>query len=60
MQDHPLSQQAKVRCFGKSAAITAEATVINKDRQAPVPTVNLEVAPREGADVNWGTRVFPS
>jgi hypothetical protein len=57
MQDHPLSQQAKVRCFGNSAAITAEATVINKDRQAPVPTVNLEIAPREGADVNWSRKI---
>ncbi len=57
MGDHPLAQQAKVRCFGKQAAITAEATVIRRDGHPPIPTVNLEVAPREGAEVNWSRKI---
>ena len=57
MENNPLSQQAKVRCFGNKAAITAEATFINKDGQPPVATINLEVAPRFGADVDWSKKI---
>ena len=31
--------------------------MINKDGQAPVPTINLEVAPREGEHVNWSRKI---
>lgn len=58
MSGHSLSQQEKVRVFGNQAAMTAEATIITKERSAPVPTINLEVAPRKGADVNWEHKII--
>jgi hypothetical protein len=46
-----------VRCFGNKAALTAEATWITREGVAPVPTMSLEVAPRDGADVDWSKKI---
>ena len=51
-----LQAQAKVRCFGSSAALTAEATMLMK-AGVNVPTINLEVAPRYGKDVSWDQKI---
>jgi|GEM_PF-715539 len=40
----PLSRQKKVRCYGYSASLVAEATWL-KESNPPVATVNLEMAP---------------
>lgn len=53
----PAAQQAKVRCYGKHAALTAEATFINKDNTSSVPTINLELAPRIEATVDWKSKI---
>ena len=53
---HP-SDQPKVKCFGKSAALTVEATVIQKAGNPPLPTINLEVAPRLAERVEWDRKI---
>ena len=53
---HP-SDQPKVKCFGKSAALTVEATVIQKAGNPPLPTINLEVAPRSAERVEWERKI---
>jgi hypothetical protein len=53
---HP-SDQPKVKCFGKSAALTVEATVIQKASTPPLPTINLEVAPRSAERVEWERKI---
>lgn len=44
----------KVKCFGASAALCAEATT-PKDKDTP--TLTLEVAPRSGESVNWDRKI---
>lgn len=53
---HP-ADQPKVKCFGKSAALTVEATVIQRTGSLPLPTVNLEVAPRSTERVEWERKI---
>ena len=50
-------QQAKARCYAGRAALTAEATVIQHDGQPPVPTLNLDVAPRQGESIQWNSKI---
>jgi len=51
------SQQAKVKCFGNSAAMTVEAVpLISKGLQKGV-TINLEVATKIGEKVNWDSKI---
>ena len=57
MGNDTLAHQAKVRCFGNRAALTAEATWLTREGVEPVPTMNLEVAPRNGADVDWSKKI---
>ena len=54
--NHPASQ-AKVRCFGSKAGLTAEATVLLKDGAEPLAALNLEVAPRDGERINWKSKI---
>ena len=54
--NHPASQ-AKVRCFGSKAALTAEATVLVKDGTVPQAALNLEVAPRNQDRINWKSKI---
>lgn len=54
---HPLSDQKKVRCYGSKAALTAEATLLNKTDSPHVPTLSLEVAPRLNQHVNWDRKI---
>jgi len=43
----------QVKCYGKGAALCAENTVLNES----IPTVNIEVAPRQGESVAWGDKI---
>lgn len=52
------SASQKVRSYGSKAALTAEATLIIKEGHTPVPTINLEVAPRSGPDVDWSKKII--
>jgi hypothetical protein len=56
MHAEPLTyvDQPKARCFGNSAALCAEATVLQKTGE---PTVNLEVAPKNQQQVQWANKV---
>ena len=51
-----LSDQEKVRCFGSNAALTIEATKLNRDDDT-VPTVNIDVAPRNNKNVDWSRKI---
>lgn len=51
-----LAKQPKVKCFGSKAALCAEATFSPKDGGG-IPTINLEVAPRQGPDVVWDRKI---
>jgi hypothetical protein len=48
--------QEKVKCFGGKAALTCEATFVSRDNRQ-VPTINLEVAPKEGQAFNWSRKI---
>jgi len=48
------ADQAKIRCFGGRAALTAELTHTRKDQ---TPTVSLEVAPRLLEKVDWENKI---
>lgn len=52
-----LAKQPKVKCYGSKAALCAEATFYSKD-SGGVPTINLEVAPRQGPDIDWGRKII--
>lgn len=54
--EHP-ALQAKVRCFGSKAALTAEATYITQEGGVPLAALNLEVAPRQGERVEWKRKI---
>ncbi|UQG62609.1 hypothetical protein MIH18_23050 (plasmid) [Marinobacter sp. M3C] len=54
--DHP-ALQAKVRCYGARAALTAEATSITRDGQSPIAALNLDVAQRQGEHVQWDKKI---
>lgn len=54
--EHP-ALQPKVRCFGSKAALTAEATTIEKNGAELVAALNLEVAPRQGEHINWKSKI---
>ncbi|MFC1337316.1 MAG: hypothetical protein G8D81_20815 [gamma proteobacterium symbiont of Clathrolucina costata] len=56
-REQRLADQPKVKCFGSKAALCAEATFITKDSAPPVPTINLEVAPRIAESVAWDRKV---
>lgn len=56
IEQHP-SSQPKVKCFGKRAALTIEATMIHKAGCPPLPTINLEVAPRQDERVEWARKI---
>jgi hypothetical protein len=51
------SEQAKVRCYGAQAALTAEATPLLVKGEPCGDTVNLEVAPRQGETFNWRRKI---
>ena len=55
-QHQPFSQQEKVKCFGSKAALCAEAVFTSKDNGG-FPTINLEVAPRQGSEVAWNKKI---
>jgi len=44
---YAIASHEKVKCYGKTAAITAEATLLPHAEYGKTRTVNLEVAPRE-------------
>lgn len=53
-----LSHQRKVKCYGRSAGLCAEQTISPAKRDAlPLPTINLEVAPRQGAQMDWSRKI---
>lgn len=54
--EHP-ALQAKVRCFGSKAALTAEATYITQEGGVPLAALNLEVAPRQGERIEWNRKI---
>ncbi|MCG8026282.1 MAG: hypothetical protein JAZ02_20260 [Candidatus Thiodiazotropha endolucinida] len=56
-REQRFADQPKVKCFGSKAALCAEATFIIKNSAAPVPTINLEVAPRIAESVAWDRKV---
>ncbi len=51
-----LAELPKVKCFGSKAALCAEATFMAPDVGA-LPTVNLEVAPRQAQTVAWERKI---
>ena len=53
---HP-SEQAKVRCYGSSSALTIEATKLHKNKVECGDTVNLDVAPKDGNGVQWDRKI---
>jgi hypothetical protein len=49
----------KVKCFGSSAAICFEETLFPESSpNAGIPTINLEIAPRQGSDVQWNRKLI--
>lgn len=54
--DHP-GTQPKVRCFGSRAGLTVEATLLQRDAGA-VPTLNIDVAPRQGESIDWQKKIM--
>jgi len=53
---HP-SEQAKVRCYGSSSALTIEATKLHKNNVECGDTVNLDVAPKGDNGVQWDRKI---
>jgi len=51
------ADQAKVRCYGSTGALTVEATQLHKNGQICGDTVNLDVAPKEGDGVKWTRKI---
>lgn len=51
------STQPKVRCFGSNAALTVEATPLLTKGEPTGHTVNLDVAPRLGENVEWSRKI---
>ncbi|MCG8614306.1 MAG: hypothetical protein MI864_27655 [Pseudomonadales bacterium] len=51
------SDRPKVRCFGSNAALTVEATPLLTKGIASGHTVNLDVAPRHGENVDWKRKI---
>ncbi len=49
----PFEDQEKCRCYGSQAVMCVEAVVSRKD----YPTVNLEVAPRQGNEMLWDQKI---
>ena len=47
---------AQVKCFSQQAALCAEITRLQQSGRE-LPTINLEVAPRQGETVNWGQKI---
>ena len=51
------SDQAKVRCFGSTGALTVEATLLHKKGKACGDTVNLDIAPKNKDGVQWDRKI---
>ncbi len=51
------ADQAKVRCFGSTGALTVEATLLHKKGKACGDTVNLDVAPKTNDGVQWDRKI---
>jgi hypothetical protein len=51
------ADQAKVRCFGSTGALTVEATLLQKNGAACGDTVSLDVAPKDSNGVQWDRKI---
>ena len=55
--DNTPANQPKVRCFGSNAALTVEGTLLLSKGEHVGHTVNLDVAPRRGENVDWNRKI---
>jgi len=46
----------KIKCYGQSSALCAEATFTQGSES--IPTINLEVAPKDGKDYAWARKII--
>jgi len=51
------ADQAKLRCFGSTGALTIEATYLHKKGRICGDTVNIDVAPKDNCGVNWDNKI---
>lgn len=51
------ADQAKVRCFGSTGALTIEATLLHKKGVIYGDTVNIDVAPKNSDGVQWDRKI---